>query len=482
MSFLKRLFRSLFSLRMLGRCLFVFVLLCTLIALVIVEENWRQKRAWENYARAQETGDGVFDYRALVPQPVPDELNFATTPLLRPLYPDGGQYGADLQRKLELPKTGDKPVPSLVVRASGRRVDLQEWKASMGMDVMDALAKFDPEMREISQAVRRRYSVFPVAYEKGFGANIPHGSVMMKLVRLYTLRAVAELHSGRHDAAATDAQTIILLADSVKNEPLLISLLVRNALLQNALQVVWEGTEDHLWTDAELVALQSDLSRENLVPGLLLAFRGEQMFFNETMQQAIADPRILPIMISMSGEPKESGFRFIPSALIYANRLSANRWYAALEKTVQLSPASASFAASRELEKELMGSATVHLFGLAPPNLYNALAILAIPSIARSSEKMICTQVTIDEAQVACALERYRLANGAYPATLENLVPAFLQKQPVDIVNGSPLHYRLKDDGHFLLYSVGYNNVDDGGKVVLEKNGRVKIEEGDWVW
>ena len=38
-----------------------------------------------------------------------------------------------------------------------------------------------------------------------------------------------------------------------------------------------------------------------------------------------------------------------------------------------------------------------------------------------------------------------------------------IEKLPHDIINGQPLHYRRTDDGQFVLYSVGWDEKDDGG-------------------
>ena len=91
-------------------------------------------------------------------------------------------------------------------------------------------------------------------------------------------------------------------------------------------------------------------------------------------------------------------------------------------------------------------------------------------------------QTSVDLARVACALERYRLANGQFPETLEALAPKFIEKLPHDVINGQPLKYRRTDDGQFVLYSVGWNETDDGGKVGLTKNGNLDAKQGDWVW
>ena len=63
----------------------------------------------------------------------------------------------------------------------------------------------------------------------------------------------------------------------------------------------------------------------------------------------------------------------------------------------------------------------------------------------------------------AIALKRYRGRHGGYPKALQELVPELLQSPPIDFMDGKPLRYQLTDDGHFVLYSVGLDCVDDGG-------------------
>jgi hypothetical protein len=92
--------------------------------------------------------------------------------------------------------------------------------------------------------------------------------------------------------------------------------------------------------------------------------------------------------------------------------------------------------------------------------------------------------VILDQAVVGCAAERFRIANGQYPEKLEALVPRFINKIPTDVINGKPLGYRRSADGQFVLYSVGWNQKDDGGQVVLNKGTtpRQNADQGDWVW
>ncbi|HZT43389.1 MAG TPA: hypothetical protein VFA07_14570 [Chthonomonadaceae bacterium] len=66
------------------------------------------------------------------------------------------------------------------------------------------------------------------------------------------------------------------------------------------------------------------------------------------------------------------------------------------------------------------------------------------------------------------ALYRYHAAYDHYPNALAQLVPAYLNSVPNDPFGGGaniPLHYRVTNDGRsFLLYSLGPDLRDDGGK------------------
>ncbi len=66
---------------------------------------------------------------------------------------------------------------------------------------------------------------------------------------------------------------------------------------------------------------------------------------------------------------------------------------------------------------------------------------------------------------------------------MEELALAFLAQLPGDALADGPLRYRAEPNDTYLLYSVGWNQIDDGGKIVLRsKSNRRDDEKGDWVW
>src|SRR5690606_911527 len=67
------------------------------------------------------------------------------------------------------------------------------------------------------------------------------------------------------------------------------------------------------------------------------------------------------------------------------------------------------------------------------------------------------------------ALRRFQSREGRLPANLDELVPEYLERVPIDRMDGKPLRYRLNADGTFVLWSVGDDLVDEGGEGTWQK-------------
>lgn len=83
---------------------------------------------------------------------------------------------------------------------------------------------------------------------------------------------------------------------------------------------------------------------------------------------------------------------------------------------------------------------------------------------------------TPDQLRLACALERHRIARGSLSEALDALVPQWIDRIPVDVIDGQPIRYRIEPEGGYRLYSIGWNEVDDNGTP-----GKTR-EQGDWVF
>ena len=76
-------------------------------------------------------------------------------------------------------------------------------------------------------------------------------------------------------------------------------------------------------------------------------------------------------------------------------------------------------------------------------------------------------------AETALAIERYRLKYQFLPASLEDLVPEFIDTVPLDPFDGKPIRYLLRDTGGYTLYIIGEDGIDQGG---LDREEMAKIK------
>ena len=84
-----------------------------------------------------------------------------------------------------------------------------------------------------------------------------------------------------------------------------------------------------------------------------------------------------------------------------------------------------------------------------------------------------------NRAGLACRLYKSRM--GRYPDSLEALVPDFLAGIPVDPFTGKPFVYRREGEG-FIVYSLGSNQKDDGGRSTYMITQLVMDKDDDWTW
>ena len=76
--------------------------------------------------------------------------------------------------------------------------------------------------------------------------------------------------------------------------------------------------------------------------------------------------------------------------------------------------------------------------------------------------------------RVALALAVHKAEQGAYPASLAALAPGYIKAVPADRFSGEPLRYR-REDGGYVLYSVGVDLDDDGGEERWDDDGDIVV-------
>ena len=498
------------------RILIGVAILITAIAFLHVEENWRGNRRWNNYRKELEARGAQLEFAAFLPKPIPDEQNFAATPMLTKWFQkQGGQRVEDrlndnhekASGMVRTKQTETRQLVDLVAwemafvaikngntnpstRFGSGKLDL-ESRRKAAPAVLEALKDDEAIFEELRQASKRRFSQYAIKVdpENPWSTQLPHLAAMKAICHRLMLKACAELAAGQKDDAFADVQLMFRIADSFKEEPFLISWLVHLACFNIALHPVWEGLVEHQWTDAQLQQLQAQLGTYDFAAEIRKPLQGERAL-GLTGIAAIANGKYDLMDFMQKGDRNE--------AARLANRLVPRGWYS-LEQynycrlhqiqsdgTIDVEgkrvwPARVK-EKSRELEREFGGGRLGRPLGAFVH--HHIFASLLLPALDKITMKGALAQTTCDEAVIACALERYRRSKGTFPDKLQALTPEYIREMPHDMITGEPLKYERTNDS-FILYSVGWNERDDGGQTQTttnETSRRVTEDEGDWVW
>lgn len=517
------------------KILFAFASLLILDALFYAEEDLRGKLDWNSYQHQWEAKGQKFNYDDFVPAPVPDDENFAMSPVwvasIKYLEPRNQipeeWYGdrlnnTDVSKFLEvMPVTpsalagpdfsGQNWTAKLpatpqnwIEWTSGRTLNLQPWQSyyralakknpseislsfepqSPAADILQALSKYDPVIAQLRQDSQRPYSRFPVQYvtDDPAGIWLPHLAALKQWDEVLELRAIAELHDGQAAQAADDIKLSLRLVDSIQTEPFVITHLVRMVMLQMAIQPIYEGLAAHQWTDAQLAGFDSELARVNFAGDFQRSVQGECAMHVKEVQWLAQKPSRLSELFgeddTYTTKYAELALYLVPKGWIYrADVLSAMRyqdWNAAITNNDDGQPI---VSPAKTLQASHDRKAMSRRLG---PLTYWEL--MMTPDLSSYVQRTAFAQEAADLARVAIALERYNLSLGTYPDSLNSLAPRFMQTIPPDVINGQPLRYLLTPDRQFVLYSVGWKEQDDGGKFTGNSGGIGNLDRGDWLW
>jgi hypothetical protein len=517
-----RFLRWLFSWRG-ARCILISLTwLVTLAALFHAEENWRGRRAWDRYRRGLEAQGARLDYKAFIPKPVPDEQNFAATPVIKSWFAKEGtaettqEWDDDYSRvgpRVHPPWRKDAPASrhfeDLVGWAAGfdavrsgkltgqedfysGKLDL-ESRAQAVPAVLEGLKTNEALFAELRLASQRPYSRYPVNYDREnvWEIKLPHLAMIKGICQRLGLKACAELAGGRSEQALEDVRLMLRLADSVKGDACLISYLIRLACTQLAVQPIWEGLAEHRWSAAQLEELEARLQQDEFIADLKPAFEEERAAGLSTIELL---RRKGPWYLNWIGAsdwttPEQSRLgRFIGAVLV------PRGWYSQeelnycrdfqTELATGLDTTSNRVSPTRVKADTRAFERTMAVSGFAGTELgivlrHQVMARLLLPALSNVILKAAAAQTAVNQTAIACALERYRLATGQLPEKLEALAPQFISPLPNDVLTGKAYKYRRTDNGRFVLYSVGWDEKDDGG---VPGKTMFNDKQGDWVW
>lgn len=309
--------------------------------------------------------------------------------------------------------------------------------------VEEFLELYQDEMNSIHEAVALGgYARFDRDFGQGISMLLPNVQGVRSAARMLVLEARVAAHRGDSERVTRAVHGLFATCNSVAEDPITISHLVRVAIAGIAAQELEVALESVELSSDELAILRSDVQAMDLQRGLERSLMGERV----VGMLAYRNPAHLEAEITSP----------IP---VRANNEDLTLYLSTLAKCIEASrePFPMAIASSQAAEAHVREVSSSGINRMR--YVFTNLLMPAMSAVFQATGRGIGTNSCTD---TALAIEQYRLANGSIPASLDELVPAFISSVPIDPMDGKPLRYIVTDSG-YTLYSVGRNQVDDGG-------------------
>ena len=295
------------------------------------------------------------------------------------------------------------------------------------------------------------------------------------------LAADARLGTEQRDAkrVVADLEALLGMSEQLADQPFLISDILSAGLLNLSASAL--GTQlnvrPDLLSDTQLVRLAHQLGAVRGGGRLRIRWAGERAFFHDMIQRLYTDdgrgngypaPNYLGLMSAIGADARYGadwndgmvgGLVMPVIAVMAADRrtlLDKYEHFLDLAKLDEELPL-------WERESSRADQEVTAFFSHQESMRYMPVKML-MPTFTPAAHIMETVTQMRDAALTAVALELYRRRTGNWPEHLDDLVPDLLPQVPRDRLDGHTLKYRLVDDRP-LLYSVGADRDDDGGRL-----------------
>ncbi len=417
--------------------------------------SWRpEERAWPLYREA-----------ILAMRPWPDGLtNRCPNPLLcAPHEPVLAGWIEDHKADLALVReAAGRPGMGLRVASSVPEEDREFWIA---LEVVTEELLKEPQNALFDGSV--------------ISALLPHLGEMRHLTRLLAAEALLAAAVGDGERATGCVVAISQTAEHTREIPFLINDLVGVAQLALACETATRMLHEHhdAFSVTQLRDMAHALSAHNGGGRVRVSLDGERASFHDFVQRAYSDDgegdgRLVAVLdmfgegvVWMGPRPRSMTSAAVGPLLMAASAPRHDllaRFDSLLER----------FRAAGELplvERRAEVARVETEFGLDRSDIWEnnryALVHLLTPSLTTVIAAGDLVTMRRDAALTAIALELYRREHASYPATLAELTPNYMPSVPEDRFIGKPMGYRLDEHGTPVLYSVGNDGDDDGGRL-----------------
>lgn len=305
-------------------------------------------------------------------------------------------------------------------------------------------------------------------YDEGnpISLPLPHLQECRNLARLLFYESMCDNQKGESKKALSACRAALNAGRSIGDEPFPISQVVRTACVILACQAIERTLGQGEPPLEDMGALQKLLEDEDAFPGLLIATRGQRAEMHQVFAAVGRGEVSLRDLEGRTGMARGDnvGDWLQNTALSFwrMDTRADNALYLSL-MTRRLKETLLPLHEQASLEKQFDQDVRA-----LPKNA--VITRMLLPAISKVGESFRRKHALLRCTIVALAAERYRRDKKAWSDRIDQLCPQYLATVPLDPYDGKPLRYRRVNDG-VVIYSVGQDGADDGGKIDRERSG-----------
>jgi hypothetical protein len=335
----------------------------------------------------------------------------------------------------------------------------------MRQAIADYVATNQVALELLEKGLALKSCRYPVDLTPGLHALLPHLPKLKASVQLLELDALIKAEAGDLDSATRRIEEMWALSDSLAQEPIIISQLLRIACREIALSTLERILTRHRLEPDQLADLSRMLNADRDDAALRRGWIGERCFgldifhmpsgklkafMNDPTESGETDREWSGLVgdwvIRLSGHMDRDELFFLESTDSYIRAIDLP-----CPERLQLAE-----AVSRKI-------AQARVYRKGEPWRFIMSGVL-LPALGKVFEKVATHSARCGAAEVSLALEQHRRGqNGSLPERLHVLVPTWIGQIPTDPFDGRPLRYKQLANG-YVVYSVGMDRENDGGK------------------
>ncbi len=422
--------------------------------------------------------------------------------------PEGIELHADLYKWLGTkppPETGDYLVRDSTFfrdeyRADDTRpfFDLESrlrrapWKATDHPKHAEWLKVNEKPMSLAIEASKRTEYFHPLISrtktgERGMliGPIMPIAVQTRQFGSLLVMRAMLHLGEGRAEAAWDDLLALHRLGLHLSRSGSLMGTLIGIALESIAMHATVVFIETTKPTAEQVAKCQTDLRRLRPMASLAdivgISERFSYLDATQHMARKAQDKTDETILLLVGEDAPQEVIDKVTLGLDWVGVMrTGNKWYDRLEQALRTDAAKERVELFRVMDEELKkmtdkvrdmtevkkliaANDTDKLTAVISEKIGHGQIGLMVPAGQKIREAVDRCEQQHRNLHLAFALAAYHADHKKYPAALADLASKYIEQVPTDLFSGKPLVYKPSDAG-YLLYSVGVNGTDDGGK------------------